>query len=329
MPAGELELMLWLESDRMGYLRDGITQDKLDNQRQVVMNERRQGRENAPYGISSERLVQSLFAPEHPYYGVIMGSMKDLQAATLGDVHAFFDAYYAPANATLVIAGDFDPTHARDLVAKYFGSLPAREAPKPHTVATAPLREPRRETLQDDVRLPRIALAWLSPAAYHPGDAEADVLASILAGGTSSRLYRRLVYDLALAQDVDAGQDGQMLTGMFEVVVTARPGVDVARLERAVLAELAHLREAPPTEQEVARARNQAKTHLVRALQRLGGFGGRADMLNHYNQYVHDPGFFAQDLARYDHVTPQAVQQLAHTLLDPMACSTVITVPKP
>lgn len=327
IPANELELALWLESDRMGYLGEAITQESLDNQRDVVMNERRQSIDNAPYGRSGERLVQSVFPPEHPYYGYVMGSMADLQAATLDDVRAFYGAYYAPSNATLVIAGDFDPTHVRDLVARYFASLPARAAPQPHNVVTPPITEPRRQTVVEDVRLPRIAKAWLSAAAYQPGDAEADVLAGILGMGESSRLYRRLVYDLQLAQDVDVSQESQMLTGIFTVTVTAKPGVDVAHLEAEIDGMLAQAMRTPPSQDEIQRVRNQLKTRLVGSLQRLGGFSGRADMLNRYNQYVRDPGYFAQDLARYDSVTPEKVQAIA-ALLNPSAAAVVVTVPK-
>ena len=328
VPANELELALWLESDRMGYLAETLSQDKLDNQRQVVMNERRQRYDNRPYGRSDEKLVQTLFAPEHPYYGLIIGSMDDLQAATLEDVRRFYNDFYAPSNATLVLAGDFDPIRARDLVARYFASLPAREAPKARTIKTEPITAMRRAVVREPVPLPRLSMAWLSAPAYAPGDADADILAGVLGMGESSRLYRHLVYDLQLAQDVDVSQASQMLTGIFSITVTARPGVDVARLEQEVASQIKQLAQDGPTPEELGRVNNQYKTQRVRALQRVGGFGGKADMLNHYNQYVHDPGYLPQDMARYEQVTPQSVQALAATLLNPTASVVVVTVPQ-
>ena len=328
LPANELELALWLESDRMGYLAETLSQDKLDNQRQVVMNERRQRYDNRPYGRSDEKLVQTLFAPDHPYYGLVIGSMDDLQAATLQDVRHFYEDFYAPSNATLVIAGDFDAAHARDLVARYFASLPPREAPKPHAIKTEPITAMRRVVVQEHVPLPRLSLAWLSAPAYEPGDADGDILAGVLGMGESSRLYRHLVYDLELAQDVEVAQDSHMLTGIFNVTVTARPGVEVARLEQEVAAQIKQLASDGPTDEELTRVKNQLKTHRMRALQHVGGFSGKADMLNRYNQYVRDPGYLALDMARYDRVTPQTVQALATTLLNPTASVVVVTVPK-
>jgi zinc protease len=328
LPANELELALWLESDRMGYLAETLSQDKLDNQRQVVMNERRQRYDNRPYGRSDEKLVQTLFAPDHPYYGLVIGSMDDLQAATLEDVRRFYNDFYAPSNATLVIAGDFDPGRAKDLVARYFASLPARQAPKARAIHTEPVTAMRRAVVQERVPLPRLSMAWLSAPAYEPGDAEADILAGVLGMGESSRLYRHLVYDLELAQDVEVAQSSQMLTGIFSITVTARPGVDVARLEREVAAQIALLATEGPTAEELTRVNNQAKTQRVRALQHIGGFGGKADMLNHYNQYVHDPGYLSQDMARYEQITAQSVQALAATLLQPTASVVVVTEPQ-
>ena len=328
VPANELELALWLESDRMGYLAESLSQEKLDNQRQVVMNERRQSYDERPYGPSDEKLIQTLFTPEHPYYGAIIGSMDDLKAATLEDVRQFYNDFYSPSNATLVIAGDFDANHARDLVARYFASLPARQAPKSHAIKTEPITAMRRVTVPENVPLPRLSIAWLSAPAYEPGDADADILAGVLGMGESSRLYRHLVYDLELAQDVDVSQDSQMLTGVFSISVTARPGVEVARLEQEVAAQIKQLMTDGPTDEELARVKNQLLTHRLRTLQHIGGFSGKADMLNRYNQYVRDPGYLASDMARYDRVTPQTVQALAATLLQPTASVVVVTVPK-
>ncbi|KAK1548133.1 hypothetical protein Q3G72_020828 [Acer saccharum] len=327
VPANELELALWLESDRMGFLLDSLNQKKLDNQRQVVMNERRQSIENAPYGPSSERLVQTLFAPEHPYFGYVMGSMDDLAAATLDDVRAFYTQFYAPANATLVIAGDFDADRVKALVAHYFGTLARRDAPISQAIVTNPLTQEKRVSVPEAVSWPRTEMAWLSPAAYKPQDADADILATILGDGDASRMHHRLVYELELAQDVSVDQESEALVSIFTVSLTGRAGGSMQKLESEAEKILETIRQVPPTEREVVRARNQLKTRLVSQMQSLGGFGGKADMLNRYNQYMHDPGYLATDLARYDAVTPQSVQLAAFNILSPTARAVVTTVP--
>ena len=273
-------------------------------------------------------MVQTLFPPEHPYYGYVIGSMDDLAAATLDDVRAFYDAYYAPANATLAIAGDFDKTKIKELVQKYFGTLEKREAPKVVPVVTPPVTSERRKTIEEPVELARVQMGWLSAPFYKPGDAEADVLAFVLGAGKSSRLYKKLVYDLQIAQDVSAAQESLALTSMFTVTVTGRPGVDAKKLEVEVDKILADVRANPPTPREVERARNLLLTSMVGRLQDVGGFGGRADMLNRYNQYLGDPGFLNKDLARYDTVTPAAVQALAKDLLESTERAVILTVPR-
>ena len=328
VPQNQLALALWLESDRMGFLLESLTQEKLDNQREVVMNERRQAVENTPYGPSDEKLVQLLFPPPHPYHGNVIGSMADLAAATPEDVAEFYRRYYAPANATLAIVGDIQPEETKRLVAKYFGTLSHRPRPPSGQVATSPLTEERRATVQEPVQLPRVAVGWITPAAFQPGDAECDVLALILGAGTSSRLHRRLVYDLQIAQSVFAHQQSLALGSMFEIVVTGRPGADVAVLEREIDGALAALRASPPSAREVERARNLLTTAMVSQLQNIGGFGGKADALNRYNHYLGDPGYLAQDLARYETTTPAAVQEAAQRYLDPAARAVVVTVPR-
>jgi zinc protease len=326
VPRNQLALALWLESDRMGFLLDTFTQQKLDLQRSVVMNERRQSVDNVPYGASEERLVQLLFAPDHPYYGNVIGSMVDLTAATLDDVSDFFTRYYAPANATLSIVGDIDVRETKALVAKYFGTLPRRDPPAPRPVVTQPLTAEKRLMVKEAVQLPRVAMAWLTPPAFAPGDADCDVLAFVLGGGRSSRLYRKLVYELQLAQDVSASQESLALTSIFRVVVTGRPGVDPRRLEAETQKVLDEIRAAAPSPQEVARARAQLTTALVASLQNVGGIGGKADTLNRYNQYAGDPGYFETDLGRYQRVTPASVLAIAKKILDTHARAVVVTV---
>ena len=327
VPSNELELALWLEADRMGFLLEDLTQEKLDTQRQVVMNEKRQSVDNAPYGPSHERLVQLLFGPKHPFYGAVIGSMQDLEAATLDDVRDFYTRYYAPANATLTLVGDFDAARAKQLIHTYFGSLPARERPKDPKVTTASIAQERRATLTEPVNLPQISMAWLTPAVFEAGDAELDVLAGILAGGKTSRLYRRLVYSQQLAQQVWAVQDSTALVSIFHAGVTAKPDSDLALLEREMLAAIDELATTPPSQQEVDRVRNGIVTQRVSDMQNVGGFSGRAELLNRYHQLAGDPGFQSRDLARYRAVTPADVQKVAKQALPPRGRVIVTTLP--
>ncbi|HUR34544.1 MAG TPA: pitrilysin family protein [Vicinamibacterales bacterium] len=314
LPANQLELGLWLESDRMGYLLDDLDQAKLSNQQDVVRNERRQSFENRPYGIVDEAVFQQLFPKGHPYYGDIIGSHADIQAAQLGDVQDFFRKYYAPNNASIAIVGDIDKAATKRLVEKYFGPLKAGPPVRKPSVQTPPITAERRAVVTDRVQLPRVTMAWLSPAIYTDGDANADVAASALGGGKSSRLYKALVYDKQIAQDVSAFQYSLMLTSVFILEVTARPGHTAAEIEAAVDEELARFRAGGPEPFEIDRARNGAETQVVRGLERLGGFGGVADRLNDYNHYLGDPGFLQKDLARYQQVTPATVKAFAQQL---------------
>jgi len=326
VPKNVLPVALWAESDRMGYLLDTLTQQKLDNQRDVVMNERRQSFDNVPYGPSDEALIHLLFPSGHPYYGNVIGSMQDLAAATLDDVKEFYRRYYAPANATLAIVGDIDVAETKALVAKYFGTLARRAPPDAVQVTTPPLTQEKREVVKEPVQLPRIAMAWLSPAIFKPGDADCDVLSFILGGGRSSRLYQKLVYELQLAQSVSASQESLGLVSVFRVVVTARPGVDPKRLEAETQKVLEAMRATPPSAREIERARNQLLTMKVGTLQMVGGFGGKADTLNTYNQYIQDPGYLPKDIGRYEAVTPASVQEMARKVLAPDARAVVVTV---
>ena len=315
LPANQLELGLWLESDRMGYLLDDLDQEKLTNQQDVVRNERRQSIENRPYGIVSEAVFHLLFPKGHPYYASIIGTHEDIQAARLGDVRAFFQKYYAPNNASLAIVGDIDKAAVKKLVEKYFGPLKAGPPVSKPSVSTPPITAERRAEVTDHVELPRVIMAWLSPAVYTEGDAVADVAANALGGGKSSRLYRTLVYDKQIAQDVSVQQQSMQLTSVFVVEATARPGHTAAELEAALIEEIARFRETGAEEADLERAWNAAETQTVRALERLGGFGGVADRLNDYNHFLGDPGFLRKDLARYQQVTLPAVKTFAQGLV--------------
>ena len=224
VPAGSLELALFLESDRMGYLLDSMTPKTVDAQRDVVKNERRQSVENRPYGIAEVVLGELLYRDGHPYHWPVIGYMEDLTAASYDDVVAFFKKYYAPSNASLVVAGDLQPAEARRLIEKWFGDVKPGATPEPATIPGAALTGVQKKTITDRVQLPRLYLAWLTPRHFEPGDAALDMVADILAGGKNSRLYKRLVYDMQIAQDVSAFQASAALSSSFQIIATPRPG---------------------------------------------------------------------------------------------------------
>ncbi len=327
LPSNQLELALWLESDRMGYLPDRLDQASLTNQQDVVRNERRQSIENAPYGIVEEGMYHLLFPKSHPYHADVMGSHADIQAAKLEDVRNFFKLYYAPNNASLAIVGDFDPAQAKQWVEKYFGPL-KRGAPVPKIAAvTPPITEERRAVIHDQVELPRVYMAWLTSPSFKPGDSEADLTSSILGGGKSSRLYKKLVYEKQIALDVSASQRSLTLGSVFEIEVTARPGHTAQEMEKAVDEELAAFRKDGPTAVELERARNGIETGMIQGLERLGGFGGVADRLNEYNHYLGNPGYFSQDIQRYQSATTDSIRSFAMAQLKPSARVVVDGIP--
>jgi zinc protease len=326
VPSNQLELALWVHADRMGYLLDVLDQTALSNQQDVVRNERRQSVENRPYGIVEEAMNHALFPKNHPYYASVIGSHADIQNAKLADVRDFFTRYYGPNNASIVIAGDIDKAKTRALVAKYFGTF-KRSAPvtKPN-IATPPITRERRLTVADRVELPRVYMAWLTPPAYQPGDAELAVTAQILAGGKAGRLYKSLVYERQVAQDTAAAQNSNALTSTFVIDVTARPGTDAIALEAGIDTELKALRDKGPTDAEVERARNTIETAMLSSIEKLGG-AGLANQMNQYNQYTGDPGFLPKDIARLRRVTAADVQRVARSYLQPNARVLVAGVP--
>jgi zinc protease len=326
VPSNQLELALWVHADRMGYLLDVLDQAALSNQQDVVRNERRQSVENRPYGIVEEAMNHALFPKNHPYYASVIGSHADIQSAKLADVRDFFARYYGPNNASIVIAGDIDKARARALAAKYFGSF-RRSAPvaKPNVV-TPPVTRERRLTVTDRVELPRVYMAWLTPPAYQPGDAELAIASQILAGGKAGRLYKSLVYERQIAQDTAAAQNSNALTSTFVIDVTARPGHEASELEAAIEAELKSLRDLGPSDQEVERARNTIETAMLTSIEKLGG-AGLANQVNQYNQYTGDPGFLPKDIARLRRVTAADVQRVARAYLQTKARVLVAGVP--
>jgi len=311
VPKNALELALFLESDRMAYLLDTMTPERVNGQRDVVKNERRQSYENQPYGMASIELDKLLWPPNHPYSWPTIGYMEDLTAASHTDVVEFFKKYYAPNNASLVIAGDIDLDRTRALVEKWFGEVAGGSPVEPVAPPAAILTSVKKKTLTDRVSLPRLYLAWLTPRAYAPGDAALDVVSSVLAGGKNSRLYKRLVYDTQMAQDVSAYQASGALGSSFQIVATARQGHTIAELQSAIDDELGKLRRDAPTTREVQRAVNQMEASFYRRMERVGGFGGKADQLNAYYAAGGGPDYFAEDLARYTSLNASDVQAAA------------------
>jgi zinc protease len=306
VPTGALELALWMESDRMGYLLPALTDEKFHNQRDVVLNERRQNYENRPYGLAGIAISAALFPPDHPYHWLTIGSAEDLRAASLDEVRAFFQTYYHPANASLTLAGDVDAERGLQLAEQYFGDIPPGRLVDP-VRASAAVAAPARLRLEDRVELPRLYLAWHSPAMFADQDADLDLAADLIAHGKTSRLYRTLVYEQQIAADVIAYQHSRELSGVFQVAATAAPGVSLSALYSVVLDTLGEVSTGGPTDDEIERARAQTSAQFVYRLQTIGGFGGKSDQLNAYNVFRGNPGFFAEDRARYDAATRRSI----------------------
>lgn len=313
MPSNALPLALWLDADRMGFLLPTMDQAKLDLQRDVVKNERRQRVDNVPYGKAFETIAAALYPPTHPYSWPVIGSMADLSAATLDDVKDFFRTYYAPNNATMVISGSFQPDSAKAWMARYFGdiprgpAMPARPAPAPVTLAADTFM-----VLEDRVQLPRLYEAWHSVPLYAPDDAALDVLAYVLAGDKNSRLYKRLVYEMQVAQDVSAFQNSGKLAGSFWVIITPKPEQSPARMAELLQEELDAVMTRGVTAEELTRAQNSIRANF---LDRISSVLGKAFQLNLYNYFAGTPDYVRQDAARYEAVTAADVQRVANTYL--------------
>jgi zinc protease len=316
VPSNALELALWMESDRMGYLLPALTEAKFSNQREVVLNERRQNYENRPYGLAPMAMAAALFPPEHPYHWTTIGEIADLGAATLDDVHGFFSRYYHPSNASLAIAGDIKPDDALSLARAYFEPLPP--GPPVEAVRPAPPMLPaeRRLVIEDRVELPRLYVSWLTPAMFAEGDAALDLAADVLANGKASRLYQLLVFRERIATDVSAVQNSREVGGFLQIAATAAPGHGLAELEGAITTEIARLAVDGPTPDEIERGRVQTEAQFMFRLQTVGGFGGKSDQLNAYNTFLDDPAYFDRDLARYARVTTEMLRAEVHQHLN-------------
>ena len=312
MPSNALPLALWLEANRMGWLLPTMDQPKLDLQRDVVQNERRQGVDNQPYGRADETILAALFPPAHPYSWPVIGSLQDLSAATLDDVMNFFRKYYAPNNASLSIAGDFNAAEVKQLIEKNFAQIPRGPAIVRKTDIPPPrITQDTFLVLEDRVQLPRLYYGWQSARAFSADDAPLTLLGSILGQGKTSRLYQRLVYELQVAQDVSAFQNAGRFDGQFRVVVTPKPEQTPARMAELINEEVDKVVQAGVTARELERAKNQLRAQYLDQIAAVGGFSGKADLLNYYNFYVGNPDYIQQDVARFEAVTAADVQRVA------------------
>lgn len=325
LPSNAVELALFLESDRMGFLLDAMSPAKVDGQRDVVKNERRQSYENRPYGMSSILIDSLLYPVDHPYHWPTIGSMEDLSRASYQDVVDFFKKYYTPNNASIVIAGDIDPVRVKGQVEKWFNEIPRGAILTPIQAPVAYLSEEKRTVMEDNVQLPRLIMAWHSPAMFTPGDGELDVLANVLAGGKNSRLYKRLVYDMQIAQDVSAFQASSGLSSMFEIAVTARTGHGLTEIEQVVQEEIDRVKAKAPELREVQRAINQFEASFLNGLESIAG---KADQLNNYFMRTGNPDYFNEDLARYKALSPNDVQTVAQSYLRDDGRVVLSVVPK-
>ena len=313
VPSNALELAMWLEADRMGGLLADMSQDKLDIQRDVVKNERRQSYENRPYGMFWLTLSEALYPEGHPYSWPTIGSMDDLSAAELADVDAFFRRYYAPNNAVVTISGDVDPAEVREVAERMFAWIPAGEPVERPSAGSPEIPGTRYLTLEDRVTLPQVNLVWRAAPAYSDDSPALDALADILGGGKNSRLYKRLVYDEQRVQSVSASNWDKLMAGDFMVRVTARVDESLTDLEAAVLEEVAKLATEAPTDEELARVVNGVATRIVSGLETAIG---RAERLQRYYYYTGEPDYAAEELARYRALTPADVQAAAARYLD-------------
>ncbi|MCP4547689.1 MAG: insulinase family protein [bacterium] len=314
VPSDQLETALWLEADRMGFLLDAMTEEKLANQKDVVRNEKREGMNN-PYNVAYDLIPGMLYPNEHPYSWTVLGSMEDLGAASKEDVSEFFRLYYAPNNASLCVAGDFDPVQVKAWIDKYFATLPPGRKIDRTEIWVPRLTQVRRMVAEDNVEVPRLFMAWHTPGWYQPGDAEFDLLSEILVGGKTSRLYKTLVYDLQVAQDVDAYQESREVAGDYIIEASPTEGHTLEELEELIDAELRKIFDKGINKGELKLAKTTIEANFIRSLQRVGGFGGKADRLNNYNTLTGDPGYLAGDMARFRDATTKGIQGYAREYL--------------
>jgi zinc protease len=312
LPANSLELALWLESDRMGFFLPALTQEKLDNQKDVVKNERLERYDNQPYGLAWELLITNLYPEGHPYSWSTIGFIKDIESYTLEDVQNFFKKYYSPDNACLVVAGDFENEEAVKLIEKYFENIPAYNSKALIDTPKTFLDKNIFIEHKDNVQLDRIYLAWHSDLIFGNDDAALEVAADILSGTKNSRLYKKLVFDLQIAQDVVAYQHSGKFGGHFMIISTARQGFSLDQIKQVISDEINQLIEKGVEQKELEKSKNGIKANFIYSMQNLDTV---ADYLNHYNFYVGEPNSFEFDLNRYNSVTNDSLKQAVKSYL--------------
>ncbi len=308
LPSNELELALWLESDRMGYWLKSLDQQKLDNQKNVVYNERLERYDNQPYGLAWEIIISNLYSEGHPYSWSTIGYADDIKGYTLDDVKDFFSKYYSPSNASLVITGDIDIPSTKKLIEKYFGEIHSHEKVSDLVIEPEKLNSSILIEHKDNVQLERIYFAWHTVKAFDTDDAALDILSDILAGSKNSRLYKKLIYELEIAQDVYAMQFSGKLAGHFMIVATARPGKSLNQLKDLIMNEINLIADEGITKRELKKSKNGIKSGFIYSLQNLDTL---ADQLNLYNYYLGEPNSFLFDLARYNDVDEKFVARVA------------------
>jgi zinc protease len=313
-PVSALDTVLWMESDRMGHLLGAVSQARLDEQRGVVKNEKRQG-ENEPYGRVWDVMTPSLYPKGHPYSWTVIGSMEDLDAASLEDVKEWFRTYYGAANATLVVAGDVTPADVKARVEKFFGDVPPGPPLERHEEWVAKRTGEQRQVLRDRVPQARLYMVWNTPQWGTRDDTLLSLAAQILSSGKTSRLYKRLVYDEQIATDATAMQGTSEIGSTFFVQASARPGGSAAPVEKAIREELTRFLKGGPTQDELDRARTQRGAMFIRGVERIGGHGGKSDVLAEGQVYGGDPAFYKQELAWLKEATPAQVAEAARRWL--------------
>lgn len=312
VPSNFLEMALWLESDRMGYLLPALTQEKLTNQKDVVMNERRQSYENRPYGLSWELIFSNLYPDNHPYHWPTIGWMKDIERYEIDDVKNFFKKYYAPNNACIVVAGDIEYDNALNLVEKYFSEIPPGKKVNKLVTAKNQLQSTKNIVHEDNVELPRIYITWSSEYLYGKDDASLDVLADILFGSKNSRLVKSLVMEKQIAHEVSGFQYSAHLNGCFLIIATARPGINLSEIKDVIFSEINNLIDNGITEEELLRSKNANKSAFIYSLQNLST---KADLMNNYNTYLNEPNSFYFDYERINNLLAEDVVNAAKEYL--------------
>ena len=326
VPTGALELALWMEADRMGWLLPALSDERFSTQREVVLNERRQSYENRPYGLAYFAMLDAMHQEGHPYKWPVIGDPADLRAASVDDARAFFSRYYHPGNASLAVAGDVKPDVVFAMAERLFGAIP--EGPRVDRVVAPPMAPPpARLIFEDRVELPRLYVAWPSPALFGPDDAELDLAADILAGGKTSRLYRTLVHDQRVVAELGASQGSRELQGMFQITATAAPGRSLAEVHRALMDAIATMAAHGPSVAELTREQTHAEAGFLSRLQTLGGFGGKSDQMNFYQTYLGKPDGADDDLNRYLGATPTSIRDAVSQWIRPEHAVALSVVP--